>query len=392
MSGYVADHSMGRMNDQQFEEKMTTDYAQIISTVGIGGVSTAIGAVAGTALFPGLGTAAGLIAGGAAGVILSVIADEEGGDNIRAIANKVFKMLHDDESTARKSEPSLREQISSSSAAKQKPNQKSFIDSVREFMGMRTDGQTPTTPGTPTGPKDGPLSVRNNNPGNLRYDKNFTGSGGVLEGALPAEKGSYAIFPTPEMGIEGMRRQVVLDTQRRKLNLRDFISKYAPAKDKNDTEGYINFVSKETGVKPNELVPPDRVRQLMYYMIQMEGGQAAVAYFKPYLTISAQGGNARETVAVPTQSTPSVVTTPNESIRPPSDIPAVSVMDTKTQDSQNAEINAQAGLLASEAINKRLNAGLKAMGDKIMDVERQVSPLSPFVTNPESSILSYRKA
>ena len=392
MSGYVSDHSMGKMNDKEFEEKMTTDYAQLISTVGIGGVSTAIGALAGTAAFPGLGTGAGLIAGGAAGMILSVIVDEENNESLRAIANKVFKMLHDDESASRKSEPSLKEQVSGAAAGKQKPNQKSFIDSVKEFMGISTGAETPSTPATPTGPKDGPLSVRNNNPGNLRYDKNFTGSGGVLEGALPAEKGSYAIFPTPELGIEGMRRQVVLDTQKRKKTLREFISKYAPKKDNNDTENYIKFVSNETGVPPDGLVPLDRIRQLMYYMIKMEGGEAAVAYYKPYLTISAQG-TARETVGVPPQARPpTVATTPNQDVRPPSDIPTVDMMAAQRKESQTAEINAQAGLLASEAISRKLNAGLREMGSKIMDVERQVPPLSPFVTNPESSILSYRKA
>jgi hypothetical protein len=389
MSGYVADHSTGRMTDKEFEDNMTTSYAQLISTAGIGGITTVAGGLVGTAMFPGLGTFGGVVAGGALGAILSMAIDEENNDTLRSIANKVYKMLHDDESQARESKPSVREQVARGAMYQDGKSKKtSFIDSVKEFMGMSTGTGTPAAP---TGPKDGPLSVRNNNPGNLRYDKNFTGPGGVLEGALPAEKGSYAIFPTPELGIEGMRRQVVLDTQKRKKTLREFISKYAPKEDKNDTEGYISFVSKETGVPPDGLVPLDRLRQLMYYMIQMEGGQAAVAYFKPYLTISSQGTNTRETVSVPPSTPPpTVAAAPNQSVRSPAEIPVVDAVNTQAQESQIAEVNAQAGLIASDMINRKLNAGLKAMGDKIMDVERQVSPLSPFVTNPDPSILSYR--
>mgnify|MGYP000055607110 FL=1 len=93
MSGYVADHSTNKMNDSQFKENMTNSYAELISTVGIGGVATAFGGIAGTAAFPGLGTAAGLVGGGVLGAIASIYVDEE---DLDGVASKVFDMIHRD--------------------------------------------------------------------------------------------------------------------------------------------------------------------------------------------------------------------------------------------------------------------------------------------------------
>lgn len=92
MSGYVADHSIGKLNDKEFKDSMTGSYAQLISTVGIGGLSTVAGGVIGTTAFPGLGTLGGLAVGGVTGAILSFALD----DNVEGIASKVFDLIHAD--------------------------------------------------------------------------------------------------------------------------------------------------------------------------------------------------------------------------------------------------------------------------------------------------------
>jgi hypothetical protein len=122
-----------------------------------------------------------------------------------------------------------------------------------------------------------PLSVRNFNPGNIRYDSRFTGPGGVLEGAVPGERG-FARFSTPEAGMEAMYRQLYLDTQTRGMTLGRFVSKYAPESE-NNTKGYISFIGSRTGLRPDDKIPLELLPEVMKAMVQMEGGKAASQFY-----------------------------------------------------------------------------------------------------------------
>jgi hypothetical protein len=126
-----------------------------------------------------------------------------------------------------------------------------------------------------------PLSVRNNNPGNLR----FVNQPGATRG-----EGGFAKFNSPEEGIEALRRQVYLDTQSRGLTLSQFIAKYAPPNE-NNTSRYVTYVSQQTGLKPNEIVPENMIPAVMQAIVKMEGGQAAYSYFynQPTQTASRAG-------------------------------------------------------------------------------------------------------
>lgn len=115
-----------------------------------------------------------------------------------------------------------------------------------------------------------PLNIRNNNPGNLR----FVGQEGASQG-----EGGFAKFDTPAAGMEAMRRQIELDTQKRGLNLTQFLNKYAPPSE-NKTTNYIDFVAKKTGLDPNAPVPPDLIPKLQAAMIEMEGGPKSLSYFQ----------------------------------------------------------------------------------------------------------------
>ncbi len=127
--------------------------------------------------------------------------------------------------------------------------------------------QSPIAQNLPT--PTGPLSVRNNNPGNLK----LAGQAGAVKG-----QGGFAAFSTPGQGLNALTRQVVLDTQTRDMNLEDFLNKYAPPSE-NKTNSYIGFVKEKTGLDAKGKVPESKVPQLVRAIVQMEGGQDALDYF-----------------------------------------------------------------------------------------------------------------
>ena len=116
---------------------------------------------------------------------------------------------------------------------------------------------------------DAPLSIKNNNPGNLR----MAGQPGAEEGLE-----GFASFSTPGQGLNALTRQIVLDTQTRGLTLGEFITKYAPPSE-NDTEGYIRFMEQRTGVPRNRKVPEFLVRDIARAIVEFEGGKLALRYF-----------------------------------------------------------------------------------------------------------------
>ena len=116
---------------------------------------------------------------------------------------------------------------------------------------------------------DAPLSVRNNNPGNLR----MAGQPGAEEGIE-----GFASFSTPGQGLNALTRQIVLDTQTRGLTLGEFITKYAPPSE-NDTEGYIRFMEQKTGISRDRRVPDFLIRDIARAIVEFEGGKLALRYF-----------------------------------------------------------------------------------------------------------------
>ena len=178
---------------------------------------------------------------------------------------------------------------------KQRRDRDSANERKRETRGLTTPAPAPVAPApaapatlpsqssptyTPTNlSNNAPVSVRNNNPGNLRYYSRYAGPGGVLEGAIPGPDGSFAQFPSPEMGMLAMQKQLQLDTQSRGMTLTQFISKYAPPGDNNDTGAYVANMSRSLGIGPNDRIPSHLIPQLQSAMIRQEGGPAASNYY-----------------------------------------------------------------------------------------------------------------
>lgn len=119
-----------------------------------------------------------------------------------------------------------------------------------------------------------PLSVRNNNPGNMR-----------------GKDGNFQKFGNPQDGVYAMKQDLLskIDgsspVMQQKFGpgyqptLTNIISTWAPASDNNNTQAYISQVSQKLGIDPNSPLKPEDVDRLSSAMIPVEGGNKASSYF-----------------------------------------------------------------------------------------------------------------
>ena len=103
------------------------------------------------------------------------------------------------------------------------------------------------------------ISKENNNPFNIRY------VGQVTSPEKNQVRNEFAIFPTLEDGVAEGYRQIALDSEvkgldprtgleKKPLTLSEFLHKYAPKTDRNDTEAYIAHMMQRTGAKADTLL------------------------------------------------------------------------------------------------------------------------------------------
>lgn len=118
-----------------------------------------------------------------------------------------------------------------------------------------------------------PRGERNNNIGNIDYRADRQRPGQV------GSDGRIVIFDTPEHGVQSAVE--VLHVYRDKYGLdtlRGLIGRWAPPNE-NDTGGYINFMSKQLGVGPDQkldLNDPALVGKLITAKGTMENGRQAM--------------------------------------------------------------------------------------------------------------------
>jgi hypothetical protein len=120
-----------------------------------------------------------------------------------------------------------------------------------------------------------PLSVRNNNPGNMRPVGSNNG---------------FQNFATPEEGLKAMADDLMIKISGRSPamvskfgqgytpTLANVVSTWAPPEE-NDTQAYIQAVSQKTGIAPDQPLTPQDIARLQPAMIEQEGGGAASQYF-----------------------------------------------------------------------------------------------------------------
>ncbi len=108
--------------------------------------------------------------------------------------------------------------------------------------------------------------LRNNNPGNLIAAPNSTGYD-------YGNDHRYVKFGSSRDGIAAMSRQLMLDAERGLNTFDGYLRKYAPAKAKNNTQGYIDRVSKGAGFGPHEPLDmhnPEVLAKIIPHMIKVE--------------------------------------------------------------------------------------------------------------------------
>lgn len=116
------------------------------------------------------------------------------------------------------------------------------------------------------------LSVRNNNPWNIRYARQA--------GAVPGD-GNFARFDSPEAGVKAAERQLMLYYSGQSANVdhplrtvSDIISKASPVGDHNDTSAMIDNASRELNVRPDQplnLNDPDMRSRMLTALFNREG-------------------------------------------------------------------------------------------------------------------------
>lgn len=119
------------------------------------------------------------------------------------------------------------------------------------------------------------LSIKNNNPGNLR--------------PLGSSQG-FQSFATPQEGLEAMRNDLRAKITGNSNAMRgaygdnydptlaNILAVWAP-NNENDTSNYINFVTERSGLDPNAPLSENDIDAFLPAMVEMEGGQDAVNHF-----------------------------------------------------------------------------------------------------------------
>lgn len=118
-------------------------------------------------------------------------------------------------------------------------------------------------------PKQAPLNVRNNNPGNMR-----------------GKDGEFVKYDNKEDGMKAMREDLAVKISGKsdamksrfgddyKPTLSNVITTWAPPEE-NDTDAYIASVSQDTGIAPDQVLTKADIKKIMPAMIKVEGGENA---------------------------------------------------------------------------------------------------------------------
>ncbi|WP_080902967.1 structural protein P5 [Parabacteroides sp. Marseille-P3160] len=120
-----------------------------------------------------------------------------------------------------------------------------------------------------------PRGLRNNNPGNIRINSDkFQGE------VIPSKDKSFKTFVSMAYGYRSMFRIIRNYKLIYKLNtLREWIYRWAPPEDSNDTEAYIKSVSNNAKVRPDveiDVNNEDLMCRIIAAMSGVENGIPAV--------------------------------------------------------------------------------------------------------------------
>lgn len=112
-----------------------------------------------------------------------------------------------------------------------------------------------------------PRGIRNNNPGNIRWDGKTQ-----WQGLAGVDDAGFVIFDTPENGIRAMARVLASYGRRGVVTVADIIRTWAPPNE-NNTPAYIASVETRTGLSAAQPVPRERLADFLAAIIHHENGQ-----------------------------------------------------------------------------------------------------------------------
>lgn len=115
-----------------------------------------------------------------------------------------------------------------------------------------------------------PKGIRNNNPANIRIS-----TANDWRGKVPLESnndGEFEQFYEMVMGARAGLKLLSNYLNRGINTISKIIYKWAPPEDNNDTEGYINYVSDNSGINRNKILSYNELPIIFRYMIDQEVG------------------------------------------------------------------------------------------------------------------------
>lgn len=115
------------------------------------------------------------------------------------------------------------------------------------------------------GRSDLPLGLRNNNPGNIRPGDAWQGMTGENDG--------FVTFQDISWGLRALAKDITSKIGEGYSTIRGMITRYAPPSE-NDTAAYIQAVSNDTGIDPDQQLAADgtTLHELMRAIMNHENG------------------------------------------------------------------------------------------------------------------------
>lgn len=113
--------------------------------------------------------------------------------------------------------------------------------------------------------------IRNNNPGNIRWDGQTQ-----WQGQVGADSADFVIFDTPVYGVRAMVRILRSYQSRGIVTMGQIVSTWAPPSE-NNTEAYIKSVEQRTGFERDQVMFTQNYPQLIEAIIYHENGSQPYA-------------------------------------------------------------------------------------------------------------------
>jgi len=136
-----------------------------------------------------------------------------------------------------------------------------------DFLAVSSELQPEAFPVGVSSAKVWPRGIRNNNPGNIRYN-----SGTQWDGlADPPHDGDYCIFSNVRYGIRAMARVLGSYSRRGVVTIESIISTWAPDSE-NNTRAYISAVAQRTGFSAGDVLSQKEWPVLIEAIIHHENG------------------------------------------------------------------------------------------------------------------------